>query len=101
MKVDSITFETIGGATRDDIRIKRYEFLKTAENLHNLPRKSGQPAVPKLLSKSPARNPTSRTRNSTKLSRFIWYMNGLIFMQKHLSYDTPKGYFTNETGYAK
>ena len=37
MKVDSITFETIGGTTRDDLRIKRYEFLKTAKNLHNCP----------------------------------------------------------------
>ena len=95
MKVDSITFETIGGATRDDLRIKRYEFLKTAENLHNLRRKSGQSAVPKFLSKSPAGNPTSRARNSTKLSKVIWYINGLIFIQKHLPYNTPKGYFTN------
>ena len=28
MKVDSITFETIGGTSHDDLRIKRYDFSK-------------------------------------------------------------------------
>ena len=37
MKLDSITFETIGSTTREDLRIKRYEFLKTAKNLHTCP----------------------------------------------------------------
>ena len=48
MKLHSITFETIGSTTLFDLRIKRYEFLKTAKNLKNLPRKSEQTFCPKM-----------------------------------------------------
>ena len=47
MKVNLITFEMTGGTTRENLRIKRYEFLKTAKNLKKLLRKSDQTFCPK------------------------------------------------------
>ena len=36
MKLDFIIFKTMGGTTRDDLRIKRYKFWKFDAKLENI-----------------------------------------------------------------